>query len=141
MNALSAESLALPRFFALVLGLFSLAALGLAILGLYGVVALAVGDRTREIGLRMALGARVQQIRRMIVREALVPVLVGTVVGLVAGAVLSRVLSSLLYGLSPYDPIAYVSLPLLLIAVALVASYFPARRASRLDPTDALRYE
>jgi putative ABC transport system permease protein len=141
MNALSAASLALPRFFLSVLGFFAVAALALAILGLYGVIAYAVGDRTREIGLRMALGARAGQIRNMIVREALLPVLIGMVLGIGAGVALSRLLSSLLYGLSPHDPIAFVSLPLLLLAVALLASYFPARRASRLDPMDALRYE
>ncbi len=124
---------------------FSAALGGLALLlasaGVYGTVSFAVSRRIREIGIRMALGANGQDVMRLILRQALHPVLIGAAAGITTGAGVSRLLSTVLFGLSSLDPIAFFAVPAFLLAVALLASYLPARRACRVDPMVALRYE
>jgi len=121
-----------------VLGLLTLL---LASIGIYGVLAYTVNHRTREIGVRMALGASYRNVLRLILGQGLRLVGIGGAIGLAGGAALSRLLSSMLFGLSPFDPVAYVSVSLILATVALGAIYLPARRAARVDPMVALRYE
>lgn len=116
-------------------------ALLLATVGVSGVLRYAVAQRTHEIGLRLALGARQADIRRMILSYAVALVGAGVAIGLSGSAVLSRLIGGVLYGVSPTDPFAYVTVSLLLVAVALIAAYLPARRAMRLDPMMALRHE
>jgi len=118
-----------------------LLALLLAAIGLYGVMAYSVAQRTREIGIRMALGAQPRDVLRMVTRQGLRLVSIGVALGVMGGVAVSRVLRSVLFGLSPFDPIAYVSVSLFLVVVALLAIYLPARRAAKVDPMVALRYE
>jgi len=118
-----------------------LLALSLAAVGLYGVMAYSVAQRTREIGIRMALGAQPRDVLRSVFSQGLRLVGIGVVLGVTAGAAVSRVLRAMLFGLSPFDPIAYMSVSLFLVAVALLACYLPARRATKVDPLTALRHE
>jgi len=134
-----AEELAPTRFYLTLIGSFSLLALLLAAVGLYGVVAYAVSRRTREIGIRMALGARRDAVVGMVVREGLGPAVLGVVLGLAASLLGGRALSSLLYGVEPHDPVTLASVTGLLVAVVVVATVVPARRASHVPPTQALR--
>ena len=120
---------------------FGLLGVALASLGLYGVVAYAVSQRTREIGVRIALGASAQSVFSLVLRDALSLVGVGMLIGTLLAAVLAQALRGLIYGLSPVDPVTFVGVPLLLTAVALLASALPARRATKVDPIVALRYE
>ena len=121
--------------------LFGVLALLLACLGLYGIAAYSVAERTREIGIRMALGARPDDVHRMVIRQGLRLALTGVVVGLAGALVVSRVLSSLLFGIAGADSLIYAGVSILLVFVALGACYIPARRAARVDPMVALRYE
>jgi putative ABC transport system permease protein len=116
-------------------------ALLLASIGVYGVVSYAVSRRMHEIGIRMAVGADGVDVMRLLMRQAMKPVAIGAVIGIGGCAAVSQVLSSMLFGLSAHDPIAFIGVPVLLMCVALVASYIPARRATRVDPVMALRYE
>jgi predicted permease len=129
------------RIVAIVAGVLGILALALASLGVYGMVSCAVGRRTREIGIRMALGAGGGDVKSLIVRQAMRPVVIGILIGIAGCAAVSKILSVLLFGLSPYDPIAFLSVPAFLFAVALAACYLPARRAVRVDPMVVLRYE
>lgn len=135
------DTLSRRRFSTFLLGTFSLVALVLAAIGIYGVMAYSVTQRTQEIGIRMALGAEPGKIMVMIVRHSLVLVVVGIVLGLVGAFSLTRVMQSLLFRVSATDTLTFVAPPLILGAIALLASYFPARRAARVDPTMALRSE
>jgi ABC-type antimicrobial peptide transport system permease subunit len=129
------------RLIALLAGFFGVLALGLASVGLYGVMAYGVTQRTREVGLRMALGAGRADVVRMIVRESMAPVLVGMAIGLGAALGLTRLVGGLLYGVAPRDPASMVFAVAAMLAVALVAAAIPARRASRVEPGIALRHE
>jgi putative ABC transport system permease protein len=121
--------------------LFGVLALLLACLGLYGIGASSVAARTREIGIRMALGARPDDVHRMVIRQGMQLALSGVMFGLAAAVVVSRVLASLLFGISGADSLIYAGVSILLVLVSLAASYVPARRAAHVDPVVALRYE
>ena len=121
--------------------LFSFFAVVLAAVGMYAVMAYAVGRRTREIGIRMALGARRSDVLLMMLRQALLPVGLGLLAGVTIALAISRTFAGLLYGVTSTDPGIYVSVCLLLLAIAAVAAYIPARHATRVDPLVALRYE
>ena len=121
--------------------LFGLLALLLACIGLYGLLSYEVARRTREIGIRMALGAQHQQVLRLVVRQGIVLALVGAVIGSALAIGVTRYLSSLLFGVRPTDPVTFVAVTMLLLLVALAACWIPARRAMRVDPMVALRYE
>ena len=136
-----AQSIARPRFTTLLLGLFAALALALASIGVHGLLSYTVAQRTREIGIRLALGAPRQAVLGLIARQGLGLALGGTALGLLGALALTRLLRSLLFGVGPLDPIAFAAAPLILIAVALVASYLPARRAARVDPMISLRSE
>jgi len=129
------------RVAATLLGGFGLLALTLAGIGIYGVMAYAVTQRTREIGIRVALGARPTDVLRLCMRHGVLLSVIGVLIGLVATFALTRLMASLLYGVSPTDAVTFISISLLLTAVALLASYLPARRATKVDPMIALRHE
>ena len=135
------RSLSSRRFSMVLLALFAGLALTLAAVGIYGVVAYAVTERTHEIGVRVALGAQRRDVMAMVVGQGMTMTLVGTAIGVAASAALARLMSSLLFGVSAVDPATFVAIPLLLVAVALAACYVPARRAMRVDPLQALRSE
>jgi predicted permease len=135
------HSIAQPRIAALLLGLFAGAALLLAAVGLYGVVSYWVAERTHEIGVRMALGARSSDVFVHVVGRGLLLALLGTAFGLAGSLAVTRVLASFLFSVRSTDPLTFAAVALLLMCVALVASYFPARRAAKVDPMVALRYE
>ena len=135
------QSIAQPRIAALLLGLFAGAALLLAAVGLYGVVSYWVAERTHDIGVRMALGARSSDVFLQVVGRGLILALLGTVIGLAGSLAATRVLANFLFSVRSTDPLTFAAVAMLLICVALVASYFPARRAAKVDPMVALRYE
>ena len=135
------ESLAQDRLVATLSSFFGILAALLAAIGLYGVMAYAVASRTRELGIRLALGAEPRNIRWLVMRETLQLVVLGMLIGLSAALAATRLIASLLFGLTPTDPLTIALASLLLLAVAALAGYLPARRASRVDPMTALRCE
>jgi ABC-type antimicrobial peptide transport system permease subunit len=141
MDDAVAASVAEPRFRMVLLGLFAGAAMLIATCGLYGLMAYAVTQRRREIGVRMALGATRRDVQRLVLGRALRIVAVGLVIGLVGAVGVTRVLQTFLFGVTPTDPIAFAAVTLLLLAVGVLAAWLPARRATRIDPSAALRAE
>jgi len=130
-----------PRFRTWLIGIFSIFALTLACLGIYGVIAYLVTQRYIEIGIRIALGATRRNILQLILASTLKLTAAGILAGLIAAFFLSRFLSSILFGITVHDPVTFVVVPACLIAIALLAGYLPARRATRVDPVRSLRYE
>jgi putative ABC transport system permease protein len=141
MDQVLAHSLALRRFMMMLLSAFGGLALVLASVGIYGVISFAVSQRTREIGVRMALGARPADVLRMVLGEGLKLVAVGVVLGIGASLLLTRLLEGMVYGVGLRDPLIFAIVNVLMVAVSLAACYIPARRATRVDPLVALRYE
>jgi putative ABC transport system permease protein len=135
------QALFAPRMGAALLGLFGLLALVLAGIGIYGVMAYTVSQRTQEIGIRMALGAASPQIIRMVIGQGMMLAIIGLVLGAVTSALLSRLVSRLLFGVSATDAGVFATVSVILAAVALIACYIPAWRATRVDPLTALRIE
>jgi predicted permease len=128
------------RMLSILAGVLGLAGLLLAAMGVYGVMAYVVTQRTKEIGIRMTMGAQRSDVLQLILTQAMRPVAAGVAIGLAASAGVSRVLASLLYGVSPLDPVIFIGVALFLSAIALLAGLVPAQRASRLDPMSALRH-
>jgi ABC-type antimicrobial peptide transport system permease subunit len=141
MQAELSESVAAPRFRALLIGVFALLALALAMAGIYGVMAYSVAERTREIGIRIALGAQPGGVLHLVLGQGMRLVAAGLVVGLGGAFVTTRLLTSMLFEVKPFDPVTFAGACGALFAVALVANYIPARRATHVDPMVALRHE
>jgi putative ABC transport system permease protein len=141
LEGVLSKSVAEPRFRTLLLGIFAGLALSLALVGIYGVMSYTVAQRTHEIGIRMALGAERGNVLRLVVRQGLALTLMGLGVGLAVALSLTRFLASFLYEVRATDPAAFVAVSLVLAAAGLMASYIPARRATKVDPMVALRYE
>jgi putative ABC transport system permease protein len=141
MRQIRSRSIAQPRLTALLLSVFAALALILASVGIYGVMAYSVTQRTHEMGLRMALGARAQNVLTLVVGQGMLLAATGVALGLAGAFAMTRVLEKFLWGVQPTDPVTFIAVSLLLVAVALLASYLPARRATHVDPMVALRYE
>jgi len=141
MTDLVAKTTAEPQFQTRLIAIFAMLALLLAAIGMYGVLACAVAERTREIGIRMALGAEKNDITRMILRRSLLLVSAGVALGVAGALAVTRVLAKLLFEVKPSDPATFLGVAALLVAVALLAGLLPARRATRVDPLIALRWE
>ncbi len=139
MNDVVAAALATPRLTGFLLGAFAAIALALAAVGIYGVLAYLVSQRTQEIGIRLAIGADRSQVLGMVLRQGLSLAAVGIVVGLIGAFALTRLMQSLLYEVRPNDPITFVAVAAALLLIALMASFLPARRATRVSPMIALR--
>jgi putative ABC transport system permease protein len=141
MESLVTDSLASRRFAMVVLGFFACTAMLLAAIGIYGVMAYFVNQRVREIGIRMALGARRSDVLKVVVTRGMSLALAGVALGILASLAMTRLIAGLLFGVGASDPLTLAIFTLLLVAVALLANYIPARRATKVDPMVALRYE
>jgi putative ABC transport system permease protein len=141
MDQIVSASIAGRRFSMLLLGIFAGLALLLAAVGIYGVISYTVAQRTREIGIRMVLGAGRADVLKVVVAQGMLPVLAGLAIGLAASFALTRLMAGMLYGVSAGDPVTLIGVALVLAAVALIATLVPARRATRVAPMVALRYE
>jgi predicted permease len=141
MQDVYSRSLARTSFTLVMLGIAGAMALLLGLIGIYGVISYAVSQRRREIGIRLALGAQPEELRRMFVRHGLELAVAGVAIGLAAAVALTGGMSSLLFGVSRLDPVTYAAMPVVLVAAAMLASYLPARRASAVDPVEALKAE
>jgi putative ABC transport system permease protein len=141
MESTVSELVAPQRFTTFVLSAFAVMAAGLAAIGIYGVVSYTISQRTREIGMRMALGATARDVLKLILRQGMTPVAIGATIGLIASIALTKLISGLLFGVRTTDLATLIAVTLLLVIIALIANYIPARRAIRIDPLSALRYE
>jgi putative ABC transport system permease protein len=141
MEDLMAVSLAQQRFNMLLLALFAALALILAAVGIYGLMAYSVGQRTHEIGVRLAIGAQRRDVLRLVLRDGAKLTLLGIAIGIIAALALTRLMASLLFEVTPTDPATFSAVAILLAVVAFAACYIPARRATRVDPMVALRYD
>ena len=141
MEQIVSQSTASNQFNTLLLGVFAFFAILLAAIGLYGLMAYSVQQRTLEFGIRLALGADFPGLRNMIVRQAMTLAAIGIVIGLAAAWGVTRLMATLLFNVKPTDPVIFASVAALLAGVAFLAAYIPARRALRIDPVIALRYE
>jgi predicted lysophospholipase L1 biosynthesis ABC-type transport system permease subunit len=141
MGDLLEQATSRQRFNMLLMTVFACAALLLAAIGIYGLMAYSVQQRTAEIGIRLALGAEVSRVRKMIVVQGMWLAIVGVIIGICLAFTLTRFISSFLFSIKPWDPVAFIAVPVVLSAVALLAVWFPARRASRVNPVNALRYQ
>jgi ABC-type antimicrobial peptide transport system permease subunit len=139
MEDLLSDSVARPRFRTFVFLVLGTLAIVLAVTGIYGVISYLVSQRTREIGIRVALGAQRRTVLNLIIRQGMSLALVGAVIGLIAAFVLTRLMKGLLYGVEATDPLTYASITILLLLVSLAACWIPARRAAKVDPLVALR--
>jgi putative ABC transport system permease protein len=141
MRQIVSDSVTERRFDALLVSVFGGISLLLACLGVYGVVSYSVTRRTNEMGIRMALGSQPDQVRRLVLRQGMRPVMFGLLAGLLGAAGVARLLQSMLFEIGPLDPVTFVAVPTVLLLAALAACYFPARRAAHVNPVIALRYE
>jgi putative ABC transport system permease protein len=141
MTEVISRSVWQPRLYAILFGVFAAVALALASVGIYGVMAYSVSERTREIGIRLALGAQRRDVLKLVVAQGVTLALIGAGIGLGAALALTRLMQTLLFEVSPTDPLTFAGLAALLSVVALLACYLPARRATKVDPMIALRCE
>jgi putative ABC transport system permease protein len=141
MEQIVADSMSQPRLYAVLLGIFASVSALLAGIGIYGLTTYSVARRTREIGIRMALGASASQVRNLVIRQSMWLVAAGIIIGCAGAAALTRFLQGLLFEVDPFDALTLLSVVVLFLFVAAVASYAPARRATRVDPIIALRCE
>jgi ABC-type antimicrobial peptide transport system permease subunit len=141
MESVISDSMASRRFAMILLGAFAALALGLASIGIYGVIAYVVGQRTQEIGIRMALGAPRGNVLGLILWQGTRLALLGVAIGIAGAFALTRLMHDLLYGVSATDPVTFAAVALVLAVIAMAACYLPARRATRINPVTALRYE
>jgi ABC-type antimicrobial peptide transport system permease subunit len=135
------DALVVPRLAGTLFGIFGITGLILTAVGLYGIMSYSVTRRTREIGIRLALGAQVGAVQRLIVRQGLLLMLIAVTLGLPCALAMARFATSILYGVHPHDPVTFTAVPLFLATVALLACWIPARRIARVDPQKALHYE
>jgi ABC-type antimicrobial peptide transport system permease subunit len=141
MSALRSDAVSTRRFILLIVGAFGVLALGLAAIGVYGVMSLIVSERTREVGVRLALGAEPSQLLTMVVGQAMKLAAIGVTLGVTVALAMAPLLDSQLYGVTSIDPITFVSVPVALLLLAALAAAVPARKAMRIDPLSALRIE
>jgi putative ABC transport system permease protein len=141
MDAVIGDAVKEQRFTTWLMGGFAALALLLAGVGIYGVIAYSVSSRTQEIGIRLALGADGGMVRRLVIRQGMAPAMLGLAIGLSAALLLSQLMASVLYGISPMDPVTFAIIPVILAAVALLATIVPAQRATKVEPVRALKYE
>jgi ABC-type antimicrobial peptide transport system permease subunit len=141
MNQVYDQSMAQTSFALVMLGIAAAMAMSLGIVGIYGVIAYAVSQRTREIAIRVALGAQAGELEKLFVRDGLLLTAGGVALGLVAAVGLTRLMASLLFGVSSLDPATFLAVPVLMVLATILASYLPARRATTVDPVEALKAE